>query len=266
MPKSAPKGLCSVVLLDHTCDALSQKQASLLGNSFKSREEKKGTQITPIVIHNLTKEEAKALKTISFESRQNIYSDLSEIHSSLNPRYGYTLVEKVVDCVRRILGHQSIIDALQLPKRPVKGSLVRRLTLHPNQELVCKVLDSVMATISSKDHHTDLNFFTKGRVSQKKIKNQSDDEYLEDYLEEYESDMKGEMCETMDEWYINKQKSETHDPNYKEGPEELFAIMKHMVQKDAAHKKRARKAAALNLTRSAKKNISPQMHLAFLVM
>eukprot|EP00977_Amphora_coffeiformis_P019122 scaffold6912_cov92-Amphora_coffeaeformis.AAC.1 len=67
------------------------------------------------------------------------------------------------------------------------------------------------------------------------LKNQSDDEYLEDYLEEYESDMKGEMCETMDEWYMNKQKSESHDPNYEEGPEELFAIMKHMVQKDAAH-------------------------------
>eukprot|EP00977_Amphora_coffeiformis_P019512 scaffold7341_cov290-Amphora_coffeaeformis.AAC.1 len=60
------------------------------------------------------------------------------------------------------------------------------------------------------------------------LKNKSNDEYLEDYLEEYESDMKGEMCETMDEWYMNKQKSESQDPNYEEGPEELFAIMKHM--------------------------------------
>jgi hypothetical protein len=55
--------------------------------------------IPALWIKNLTPEEHKFLANLDYVTRQNIFSDLSQVYAWTNPVSGFTLSEKIVDSI-----------------------------------------------------------------------------------------------------------------------------------------------------------------------
>ena len=146
----------TVFLLDPDCAGLTKAKATALGKSHKQGRGHPDSSIGAVSIEGLTQEEVISIQNLSLNTRQSIYSDLSQLHAWNYPLSGFPLIEKYVECVRRILDRKDIPSVLELPKDPADDPSYR----HSGKQIVYKVFISVMETVA-RNSDTDRKFGTR---------------------------------------------------------------------------------------------------------
>ena len=161
--KKVDRNCFSVNLVADSCEITSNAKSQAKAKTEKPGRRHPDYGIPPVIVSGLSSEEAQFLGGLSKVTRDSIYADFNQLHAHFNPVSGYSLLEKIVDSVRRILDGKDVLSVLDLPK---KGS--PNLEHHSRADFVKKVFECVMKTVVAKSE-TGHRFSKKVKTKNKPV-------------------------------------------------------------------------------------------------